>query len=302
MSIGQRIGEGAMRIAFRATVKQIEGRPASSFRAQRVVNRALFLSTIAPKGIVGEDAAGAPVPTDRVLPSGARSERTILYLHGGGYVVGSARSYRAFTGRLALAAGAEVVAPEYRLAPEHPFPAARDDAIATYEWILEQGAEPSAVAIAGDSAGGGLTIATALAIRDAELPLPGALYVNAPWLDLTLSSETIASKRRADPILRTAWLRQAATAYAAGTPKTDPGVSPLFADFAGLPPTLIQVGSEEVLLAEAGQLAERMRDAGIDVELTVYDGLWHDFQLQAPVLRRATEALEAAGEFIRSYT
>ena len=260
-----------------------------------------FLAPL-PRSANVERVELAPVPTRKLTSSGTEETNgAILYLHGGGYVTGSWRTQKTIGMGLGKAAALPVYMPEYRLAPEHPFPAARDDALASYQWLLEQGLEPSSIVLAGDSAGGGLALSTALAIRDEEMPQPGALYLISPWVDLTMSNPSVEAKRRKDAALHVEWVGQDAAAYAGPAALDDPGVSPLFADHAGLPPTLIHAGSEEIFVGECRELAERLRVAGVDSELIVFDGMWHEFQVHAPLLRRSVEALDAAGAFIRAY-
>jgi acetyl esterase/lipase len=238
------------------------------------------------------------VPADRVEHETATGDRAVIYLHGGGYVVGSPRVQGAIAAHLARASGATVYALDYRLAPENPFPAALDDSRAAYEWLLQRGADPGRVALAGDSAGGGLALATAAAARDAGTPMPGALVLISPWVDLTLSGETIHSKARDDAMLTRAWLTQCAEGYLDGASPDDPMASPLFADLGGLPPTLIQVGTREILLSDAVRLAERAAAAGVDVRLRRHDGLGHAFQLHAGALRASDRAIVEAAEFL----
>lgn len=225
----------------------------------------------------------------------------ILFLHGGGYCFGSIRMYADLAARLATAAQARVVLPEYRLAPEHRFPAAFDDARRVYEWLLEQGASPRQLAVAGDSAGGGLSLALATAVRDAGLPLPAALALLSPWTDATGSGPTLESHAARDPMLAPDVVRRSAAMYADGEDLRDPRLSPLFANLAGLPPVLIQVGTEEVLLSDSTRLAEALRDAGVDVTLQVAEGMWHVWHLFAWAVPEAKSAIEEIGRFVQAH-
>lgn len=202
------------------------------------------------------------VKAEWVCAAGPSRETVILYLHGGGYVMGSPRGYRHLTGALSRAAGAAVLALDYRLAPEHPFPAAIDDAVSAYRWLLDQGSLPARTVIAGDSGGGGLTMAILLALRDRELPMPAAACCNSPWVDLTITAGSYISKAAVDPLVSAAMVSRMAAAYLNGADARTPLASPLLADLSGLPPLLIQVREDEVLLDDSRRLAERVKEAG----------------------------------------
>lgn len=231
----------------------------------------------------------------RLIPESAPSGVAVMYLHGGGYVLGSPGTHAGLVSHLARAAGCECFVVDYRLAPEHPAPAALDDAVAA--WAALTRSHP-AVALAGDSAGGGLALATAIAARDRGLPTPRALALLSPWTDLSLSGLSMSTHASRDPMLSRAWLAYAARHYA-GSMLTDPQVSPLFAELGGLPPTRIDVGSEEVLLSDAARLETRLREAGVPVQRQVWEGLWHDFQLHAGLLPEADRCILALGAFLR---
>ena len=235
----------------------------------------------------------------RAWPGGSEPERTVLYLHGGAYCVGSWGVYRGLTTHLAVAADAAVYAPNYRLAPEHPHPAALEDALEAYRWLLGTGVSPERTALAGDSAGGGLALATAIAIRDSELPAPASLVLISPWVDLRCDSPSVTSRARIDPLLRPSWSRACAAMYLGGRAPDDPACSPLFANLEGLPPILIQVGSDEITLDDSTRLADRCREASVDVTLHIYDGLWHEFQIHAGLLQAADEAVAEMAEFLQ---
>ena len=203
----------------------------------------------------------------------------ILYLHGGAYALGSINSHREWIARLANATHTRALAINYRLAPEHPFPAALEDAISAYRWLLDQGFDPARIIIAGDSAGGGLALATLLALRDAGAPLPTGAICISPWTDLALTGASSLTKAKVDPILDLDSLRMYAAYYAGSHDFTSPLLSPLYADLTGLPPLLTQVGTDEILLDDARRLAEHARDAGVEVTLEVWDEMFHVFQL-----------------------
>lgn len=237
----------------------------------------------------------AGVPVEEVVHEDG-AEGTIIYLHGGAYCVGSPSTHRAITSRIARMSGARVLVVDYRLAPEHPFPAALEDALAVYQHLLDTGEAAARIALTGDSAGGGLALSTVLAARQAGLSLPAALWLMSPWVDLTLSNSGHAGPR--DYMLSWPGLAQAARLYAPGA-TDDPLASPLRGDLVGLPPVLIQTGTEEILLAEAQQLLEKTRHAGVDARLSVFEGFWHVFQLHAGMLAASNRALTEGTNFLR---
>jgi epsilon-lactone hydrolase len=240
----------------------------------------------------------APVaPAEWLRPPSAAPGRVVLYLHGGGYVIGSPRSHRHLAAAIATAARSSALLLEYRCAPEAPFPAAVDDAMAAYRWLLDQGVSAGGIVIAGDSAGGGLTVATLLALREAGLPLPAAGVCISPWVDLTCSGASYASKAATDPIVKRAGVDEMARAYVGAADRRTPLASPLFADLRGLPPLLIHVGSEEVLLDDSVQLAERAKAAGVDTTLEVWDQMIHVWHWFLPLLDEAEQAVAAIGQF-----
>ncbi len=239
-------------------------------------------------------------PAEWLTPPGARADAVLFYLHGGGYVIGSPRSHRHLAAALARAAGTRALLLDYRLAPEHPFPAALDDAVAAYEWLLAAGAAPDRVIIAGDSAGGGLTVATLLALRDRRLPRPAGGVCISPWVDLTNSAPSYRSKAAVDPIVTLEGIAQLTQAYLGGADPKLPLVSPLYGDLRGLPPLLIHVRSDEVLLDDARGLATRAREAGVDVTVREWPAMihvWHWFQ---PMLDEADQAITEIGGFVKA--
>jgi acetyl esterase/lipase len=237
----------------------------------------------------------------RAKPTGLTSDRHILYLHGGGYVLGSPLSHIGMAARLARRAAATVTVIDYRLAPEHPYPAAIDDCAAAYEGLLAETPAES-ICIAGDSAGGGATVATLARLRATGSPRPGCAYLISPWVDLTSSGESMTTRAEVDPMIDAAFVGEVAAQYAADTPFDHPGVSPLFEDLTGMPPMLIQVGDDEVLLSDSTRLAERARGAGVEVELEIADGMWHVYQAFARYLPEADKALDRAAIFISAHT
>jgi monoterpene epsilon-lactone hydrolase len=241
------------------------------------------------------------VPAIVATPTDTEPDRHILYLHGGGYTMGSPTSHIAMCARLAKRSAATITVIDYRLAPENVYPAAIDDCVSAYR-AMAGDVDPALITIAGDSAGGGATLATLCALRDAGDPLPGCSYLMSPWTDITGSGETIMSMADVDPMIDVALLHEASRMYAGELQHDDPRVSPLFANLAGLPPMLIQTGMEEILLSDSTRLAERAKEAGVDVQLDLREGMWHVYQAFAGMMPEATDALIRAAVFIRART
>ena len=243
------------------------------------------------------DAAG--VPAEWLVAPGAESGRVLLYLHGGGYVIGSIHTHRDLAGRLSRAAAARVLLIDYRLAPEHPQPAAVEDATAAYRWLLRNGAAPARTVIAGDSAGGGLTVATLVALRDAGEPLPAAGVCLSPWVDLEGIGESMTTKASVDPIVQRPGLLWFANLYLGGAHPRTPLAAPLYADLHGLPPLFIHVGTAETLLDDATRLADCAKAAGVDVTLEAWEEMIHVWHLFAALLPEGQQAIERLGAYIR---
>jgi acetyl esterase/lipase len=233
-----------------------------------------------------------------VAAPGADPDRVILYLHGGGYVSGSPRTHRALMGHLARHARARILALDYRLAPEHVYPAALEDAWAAYWWLLNQGIPPARIAVAGDSAGGGLALALLMALRDAHAPLPAGGIFFSPWVDLALTGASLHKNRLTDYI-NADILRATAAMYLGGHNPCDPLVSPLYGDLHGLPPLLVQVGSAELLYDDGRRLAHNARKAGVEVQFDVYPGMVHVFQFMYLLEPKSRQAVHAAARFAR---
>jgi acetyl esterase/lipase len=229
------------------------------------------------------------------------AERVIYYLHGGGYVLGSINTHREMVSRLSRAASARVLILDYRLAPENPFPAAVDDSTAAYRWLLSVGVDPARLVIAGDSAGGGLTVATLVALRDAGESLPRAGICLSPWVDLECVGECMVTKAERDPVLTRDISLMLAKAYLGDTDPRTPLASPIYADLTGLPPLLIQIGTAEVLFDDATRLADRARAAGVDVILEPWDDMIHVWHMFAAILPEGQQAIDRIGEFIRQH-
>ncbi|MGH7987918.1 MAG: alpha/beta hydrolase [Candidatus Binataceae bacterium] len=249
---------------------------------------------------VAVDAGG--VPAEWVSAPNAANDRVIVYVHGGGYVMGSVNTHRDLMGRLSRAAQARVLGLNYRLAPEHPCPAPVEDTKAAYRWLLNQAIKPSRIAIAGDSAGGGLVVAALVALRDAGQPLPAAGVCLSPWTDMENTGASMATRAKADPIVQKEMVGAIAALYLAGQPARTPLASPLYADLKGLPPLLIQVGDCETLLDDSTRLAERAKAAGVEVKLEVWPEMIHVFQLFGAVMPEAREAIAGIGNFVRERT
>lgn len=227
---------------------------------------------------------------------GTKQDRVVLHLHGGGFAFGSARCSVEYCERLSKAIDGRCLALEYRLAPENPFPAALNDAVRVYEWLLKQGYEAEQIFLSGESAGGGLAVSTAVALRDAGLPRPAGILLLSPFVDCSLASPSIEARQGKDPIIDRDILTYMATGYFQSHQATDPGVSPVYADLAGLPPILVQASRQEVLVDDAVRLADRARDAGTDVRLSLYDERLHIFSLY-PFLPNAERALQEIQDF-----
>ena len=223
-------------------------------------------------------------------------KRIILYCHGGGYSTGSSLYARTLTGKLAMAAGMDVLSFDYRLAPEHPYPAAVEDALCVWDDLMLQGYGAGDVIVAGDSAGGNLALALALSLKEQERFLPGALVLLSPWTDLTSSGRSYTAKAEIDPVLNASYLEEMIANYAGGQDLTDPMISPLFGDFAGFPPTYIQVGGNEILLDDSTALYRRMLKAGVAARLDIFKGMWHVFQMSP--FKNAHEAMDQVAAFL----
>ena len=244
------------------------------------------------------DANG--VPAEWSLVPGSDASRVLLFLHGGGYCSGSIVSHRGMVTEAGRAAGVRTLAVAYRLAPEHPFPAALEDARAAYGFLLDQGIAPSKVAIGGDSAGGGLTLALMTVLRDAGQPLPRCAWLVSPWVDLQMTGASLAEKAQVDPLISKPYLEELASAYLAGTDAANLLASPLQAELAGLPPLLVQVGSAETLLDDAVRITRRAGAAAVQIKLEIWPHMIHAWHLWAAQLEEGRRAIASAGAFIRA--
>jgi acetyl esterase/lipase len=247
--------------------------------------------------IVAVDAAG--IAAEWVSSPSAAPQAVLYYLHGGGFTAGSCMTHRELAAHLCIDSGVRVLLIDYRLAPEQPFPAALEDAAAGYQWLLAQGIPPQQIVIGGDSAGGGLALATMVWLREQAVELPAAGVLLSPWTDLALAGPSMQTRAELDPLCSQASLQRAAHCYLAGADPTDPFVSPVYAELYGLPPLLIQVGDHEVLLSDSTRVAEQAQAQGVEVILEIYDELWHVFQSWAAALPEGRQAIERIGAFIR---
>ncbi len=242
------------------------------------------------------DAGG--VPGEWITVAESRDDRVLFYLHGGGYVLCSVDTHRELVSRLARVMGARALAIDYRLAPEHPFPAAVADATAAYRWLLAEGVDPKGIVIAGDSAGGGLTMACLVALRDAEAPMPAAAVCLSPWTDMECVGDSLiqlAGKGGIDPVV----IREMARAYVGEADPREPLASPIHADLTGLPPLLIQVSKDEELYSDATRLAERARACGVEIEVEPWEEMTHVWQAQAALIPEGREAIDDIGRFVK---
>jgi len=225
----------------------------------------------------------------------------LLHFHGGIFVAGSVRTHRALGAEIAARSGVTVYMLDYRLAPEHQYPAAFDDCLAAYQALLTKGYLPEQIVVGGDSAGGALVLALLVALRDRNIPLPAATIMISPFVDMTLCGNSFEKNKRSDPMLTKGILQRGADAYRGDIQSADARISPVLADLNGLPPTLIQVGSEEVLLDDASQLAKHLERSGVKVDYHVYNGMWHNFQMFNALLQTSNDALDEIVQFIKDH-
>lgn len=250
----------------------------------------------APAESEAVDAGG--VSAEWLRAPGCREDRALLYFHGGGYILGSVHSHRDLIARLSAASGARALALDYRRAPEHPFPAPVEDAVAAYRWMLDQGLRPENVALAGDSAGGGLVAAALVALRDRGAPLPAAGVLLSPWVDMEAQGDSMKTRADVDPMVQRELVLGMAETYLGGGDPRDPLAAPLHADLSGLPPLLIQVGDHETLLDDATRLAKAARGAGVSVELEPWERMVHVWQIFAKELPEGRLAIERIAAFL----
>ena len=265
-------------------------------RAGRVFIEVLAFLDLPPRGVKISRGTAGGIDCWQVAPAGADNSQRIFFVHGGAYCINSPRVYTTLAGHLALATGATVVLPRYRLAPEHPYPAGLEDVLAAYRAVR---ANTDRLVLAGDSAGAGMSLCAAIAFRDGGEEGPAGLFLMSPWVDLTASGESLRTNDGKDAILRAKTIPRHAAAYAGGLDLADPRISPVNADLSSLPPTLVQCGGDELFLSEGTELAARLADAGTPVELQVYEGMWHDFQAHAGMMAEATTAVQRMADWAK---
>lgn len=255
-----------------------------------------------PSGVTMKILDDGPVSGEWHRSENAVAGRTILYLHGGGYVFGSPKSHRDATFALAKEAASEVFSLDYRMAPEHPFPAAVDDAISAYEWLLAEGRNPKSLVIGGDSAGGGLTLALLLSIKQRGLPMPAGALLYSPWTDLAATGASLTANEESDVMFKAIYISEGAKRYLGDADPTTPLASPLYGDLSGLPPMMIFASNSEILLDDSVRLHDRLKSAGVTSELHLEDGLCHVWPIFPGRFPEAIAAVKKAAAFIQERT
>jgi acetyl esterase/lipase len=273
----------------------------NSYRVHRISLEILASLFRLPKKVSVREFFIDDIPAEFVSWGHGGNERVILLFHGGGFTIGSRRVYRDMAWRIARAAGARVLVTDYHRAPESPFPVAHDEAFRTYQWLLEQGFDPKKIAVQGDSAGGSLALSLMQKLRKLSMPLPACCVMLSPWIDLALAGESYRTRKWRDPLLSARVLGMYSRQYLGTADPMNPLCSPLYGDASGLPPVLIQVGDDEVLLDDARRFAQKAIASGTDVTIEVWPDLFHVWHLWAPLLSEAREAIEEIGVFCREH-
>jgi monoterpene epsilon-lactone hydrolase len=281
-----------------AILRQSAFPPGSDVAEQRRLLRAAVSAQPLPADVTVTAAALGGIPTAEITVDRIEPRHVVLYFHGGVYVIGDAFLAADLASQVGRRTGAKIISVDYRLAPEHPYPAAVDDALAAYEALLNNGTAPSDIVFAGESAGGGLAVVTLVNARDHGLPLPAGAYVMSPYADLTLAGTTMETKREVDPLFTRELLQARVTDYTAGQDASLGLISPIFADLSGLPPLIIQAGSHELLLDDAVRLAGQAAAADVEVTLEITPGVPHVFQAYSAILDEGAAALDRAGRFL----
>ncbi len=294
MSLRARLVSSVLRRTLKRQMASFDDHRAMRSRAGASMGRT-------PREVAIETLDAGGVPAERVRWAGAGGDRVMLYLHGGGYVFGSPDSHRGLAWRLARTCGCDVLMADYRLAPEHPFPAAVDDAFAAYQWLLAQGNDPQHIIVAGDSAGGGLAVALMVKLKEEGVPLPAAAALLSPWTDLTLSGASVQTYAHADAMLSPESLRKFRDLYLGDADPASPLASPLFADLSALPPVYIAVGSTEVLRDDSQRLADALREAGGEVELELWPDMPHVFPLLSSLIPEGQQAIDHIAAFLHRH-
>ncbi len=291
------IGDRARVLAF---LKENAPPETASIAEQRARMDTLADFFPVPEGTVVEPATLCGVPGVWVRARRARNDAALLYLHGGGYMIGSPKAYRHLAAALSEDSGLALFVPDYRLAPEHPFPAALEDAVAAYKGLIDYGLPSGRLAIAGDSAGGGLTIAALVSVRDRGFSLPACAVALSPWMDLSQGGEAHRARAARDPMLTKEELDRMAAAYLAGKDPRTPLASPWFADLSGLPPLLLQVGTEESLYDDTAALKRRAEEAGVEVSAESWGGMIHVWHIFHPILSEGRDAIRRVGSYLKA--
>ncbi|MGI9238050.1 MAG: alpha/beta hydrolase [Woeseiaceae bacterium] len=293
------------RLIRRITSRFVKGIDTSSVDAAHIVEmrgRLDKISRILKRafGVSVEATTVNDLYAEWLRPKQPAPGKVLLYLHGGAYLVGSCRTHRQMVSHIARAAGLNALVPEYRLAPENPFPAAINDAVGVYRSLLDDGFSAEDIFIAGDSAGGGLAVATLLSLRHAGLPMPAAAVLLSPYLDVTASGESATTRADQDPWFDAKDMHIVSDNYCgADADLRNPLISPVFANVAGLPPTLIQVGDDEILLSDSTRFADKMKIAGLEVEIEIWPDMWHVFQLFIGKMPESRRAIKRIGEYLK---
>ena len=282
----------------RRMLSALIGGPDTPFMERRPQAEQFAAAFVTPEGItIDADTLGGVV-VERISTQDTQARRVFFHLHGGGFVLGNPAGSRAFTCAFARLAACKVVSVDYRLAPEHPFPAAVDDAVTAYRALLNSGVPAKDIAVGGESAGGGLAVSTLIAARDRGLPMPAALICISPWVDLRCGARSFVTKADVDPLLTRRSLKEMALAYLDGRNAREPLASPLLADLSGLPPMLVHAGSDEVLLDDAVALVEAAKAAGVAAQLEIWPGMIHVWHMFHAMLPEAIAAIEALSRFV----
>jgi monoterpene epsilon-lactone hydrolase len=291
-----------MRFLVRHSIGRMYRKAGQSIRELRRLDGVLIRSQRPPKGTRFSSVALDGMPGEWIQGPCAGSDAAILHLHGGAFVTGSPPTHRELAARISTSAGVRVLSPDYRLAPEHPFPAAVEDALSAYRWLLGQGYPASRLVLGGESSGGGLALQALLTMKEEGIPLPVAAFFLSPVTDWTgLDGESYSTRAALDPLLNLAQCRFTASLYAGDAPGETPLLRPAEMDLTGLPPLWIQVGDHEVLLSDAERLAGRAAADGVEVDLKVWPGLWHVFQAAARFVPEGRDSIEELGQFVRGH-
>lgn len=285
-----------------STINLTLGRRKGDINYLRDVLEVSTVWLVLPWGVHFREEKVGTLTVKWLLPTGADKDRVLLYFHGGGYSVGSSHTHRALVGQIAKEAGIQALLLEYRKSPEFPFPAAVEDGVIAYKWLLSQGYKPENILIGGDSAGGGLALSTILALKKTQIELPAACIALSPWTDLVSDSPSIHRNANEDPLLDVSEMSKWARYYVGDYPLKHPLASPLYGDYKGFPPLLLQVSDAEILYDDSIRLAETARKKGVEVELQVWKGVIHWWHLFWRVLPEGREAIQKISDFIRQST